>query len=66
MPALGKEVCVVKEPDIVAVEGSFLCVDGTRGRHFLEIGKDGRVFDVDEKVDDEEDIAIGRKGAFVG
>lgn len=52
-------------PDVVAVEGGFVGVDGTEGGHFLEIGEDGGVLDMDEKVDDEEDIAVGGKGAFV-
>jgi len=53
-------------PNIVAVEGGFVLVDGTEGGHFLEIGKDGGVLDMDEKVDDEEDVAIGGESAFVG
>jgi len=52
-------------PDVVAVEGGFIGVDGTERGHFLEIGEDGGVLDMDEKVDDEKDIAVGGKSAFI-
>jgi len=52
-------------PDVVAVKGGFVGVDGTERGHFLEIGEDRRVLDMDEKVDDKEDIAVGGKSAFI-
>jgi len=52
-------------PDVVAIEGGFIGVDGTERGHFLEIGEDGRVLDMDEKVDDEKNITVGGKSAFI-